>query len=193
MNDSTDEQLLVAGLRRGDENAYAELLQRYSEPLTRFLVSRYRIDQEDAEDTAIEAIEKAIEHLDSFKGSNNPNGFRNWLFQIGRNLQVDKFRKIAKVEPIDNFEQIAGDEPLPETVVANESTTSEILRIAISQLPEKQRKVLSYHFEDGLPLAEIARIMGEKPGTIRQWKNRALQTLGEKLKDNPAFVHLASL
>ena len=52
---------------------------------------------------------------------------------------------------------------------------------AVRQLPVRQREALVLRFYLDLPEAEIARIMGLRPSSVRSATHRALKTLGLSL------------
>lgn len=191
MAEPVDDQTIVDGLLRGDPEAQAQLLQAYAEPLVRFLHYTYNIELADAEDIAVETLYKAVGRIDSFKGS-NPSGqhqFRNWLFTIARNLWIDKTRRVPKTVPLaeDEFERAAVKSIDDDDVEVSPQIM--VLRQALAELPEMQRLTLLLHY-DGRKLSEIADILQVAPGTVRQWKNRGLKTLSEKLQHHPVFADL---
>jgi len=187
-----DDQTIVDGLLRGDPEAQIQLLQAYAEPLVRFLHYTYPVELADAEDIAVETLYKAVERINSFRGS-SPSAqhqFRNWLFTIARNLWIDKTRKAPKTVLLaeDEFERVASKSVAEDDVVASPQIM--VLRQALAELPEMQRLTLLLHY-DGRKLTEIAEILNVSPGNVRQWKNRGLKTLSEQLQNHPVFADLA--
>jgi len=53
---------------------------------------------------------------------------------------------------------------------------------AVRRLPDRQREALVLRFYLDLPDAEIARIMGLRPSSVRSATHRALKTLGQSLE-----------
>jgi RNA polymerase sigma-70 factor (sigma-E family) len=56
---------------------------------------------------------------------------------------------------------------------------------ALQLLPDRQREVLVLRFYLDEPEAEIARIMGIRPSTVRSTTSRALTALGRMLEETP--------
>ena len=52
---------------------------------------------------------------------------------------------------------------------------------AVCRLPFRQRAVLALRFYDDLPEAEIARVLGCRPGTVKSSLSRGLSKLREEL------------
>ncbi len=82
-----------------------------------------------------------------------------------------------------------GGEPM--SVVASAEATAlsaeerRALMSAIRRLPARQREALVLRFYLDEPEAEIARLMGIRPGTVRSTTYRALTALGRLLEEKP--------
>ena len=82
-----------------------------------------------------------------------------------------------------------GGEPM--SVVASAEATAlsteerRALMSAIRRLPVRQREALVLRFYLDEPEAEIARLMGIRPGTVRSTTYRALAALGRLLEEKP--------
>ena len=79
----------------------------------------------------------------------------------------------------------------PMSVVASAETAAlsaeerRALMSAIRRLPARQREALVLRFYLDEPEAEIARLMGIRPGTVRSTTYRALAALGRLLEEKP--------
>jgi len=51
----------------------------------------------------------------------------------------------------------------------------------VSRLPEKTRNVVLMRFVGGFSAVQIARQLGQKPGTVRVWLHRAYNILRKDL------------
>jgi RNA polymerase sigma-70 factor (sigma-E family) len=69
-----------------------------------------------------------------------------------------------------------------ETVVLGGEEREDVIR-ALRRLPDRQREVLVLRFYAELPVEQIARVMGIRPGTVRSTAFRALDALGRTLKE----------
>ena len=80
---------------------------------------------------------------------------------------------------------------VPMSVVASAEATAlsaeerRALMSAIRRLPARQREALVLRFYLDEPEAEIARLMGIRPGTVRSTTYRALAALGRLLEEKP--------
>lgn len=71
-----------------------------------------------------------------------------------------------------------------EAVVLGAQERHEVIR-ALGRLPHRQREALLLRFYCELPDAEIARVMGIRPGTVRSTVHRGIEALGRILKERP--------
>src|SRR5512132_2716651 len=80
---------LIEAARKGDQNAFAELVNRYERKIYRLAKNITRND-EDAEDVLQDAFLKAYTHLDNFKGDSK---FYTWIVRIAVNEALMRLRK----------------------------------------------------------------------------------------------------
>jgi RNA polymerase sigma-70 factor (sigma-E family) len=60
--------------------------------------------------------------------------------------------------------------------------THEVIRVALLELPERQRAAIALrHFED-LSVEDTARVLGCRPGTVKALTSRGLEALREALR-----------
>ncbi len=173
---------LLDGLRIGDAEAVASLLQLYAEPLVRFITHYCRIDMMEAEDVAVEALYRAMERIDTFepKTENPEQSFRNWLFTIALNMWRTKNRKLQKEIQFDEI----GDWRIASESVERKSPLVDALHAALETLPPNHRQVLVLHYS-GIELTDLAEMLGVPSTTVRQWKRRGLETL----RKNPTLLN----
>lgn len=171
---------LVRRAVRGEETAFAALYDQYVDRIYRFL--RYRAPDDDtAQDLTSEVFLRAWDHLDSFEPGGAP--FGAWLFRIARNLAIDHARTRKPKVPLDTLpSQEVRDEKLVEEHVAGQVDLDRLMDL-FRELTEPQREVLTLKFVEGLGTAEVAKVMGKKPGAIRALQMRGLQALEAVLNE----------
>ena len=84
-----DFQLIDEATIKGDESAFAKLMERYKKPVYHMILKMVR-NVDDAEDLTIEAFAKAFKSLKRFKKDYT---FSTWLFRIATNNAIDFIRK----------------------------------------------------------------------------------------------------
>lgn len=171
--DPTDVERLVTEARRGGSDALAVLCSAFYPKVLKYMC--YRADVVTAEDLTTEVFVKVIGNIRAQRGS-----FPAWLYRIARNVVIDNARKqkARQEQPMDeqtvNPVQAEGD---PAVSVARE----EDLRVAIAQLTDEQRELVTLKFIEGLSNDEVAEITGRKRGAIRALQFRALAALRDIL------------
>jgi RNA polymerase sigma-70 factor (ECF subfamily) len=169
----------VAAARTGDEQAFVTLWRALHPPLLRYLTVR---GDDAPEDIASETWMHVVKGLAGFEG--DAAAFRAWLFTIARHRAVDQGRARTR-RPV-----VAVGEPaaLPDTEVAPsaeehvmaEDATARAMAL-VATLPAAQAEMVMLRVVAGLDVADVARLVGKKPGAVRVAVHRALQTLSRHL------------
>jgi RNA polymerase sigma factor (sigma-70 family) len=66
-----------------------------------------------------------------------------------------------------------------------------VLWQALRQLPSRQREAIVLRYYLDLPEAEVARLLGVPPGTVKSWTHRGLARLRDRLGPTYADERLA--
>src|SRR2546430_16876931 len=99
---------LVARCRAGDQQAWAELVERFSRYVYAISVQAFRLSDADAEDVFQEVFARAYEHLDKLR---DDAAVRPWLAQLTRRLCIDRLRASSRERPTPDEElDVAGSE-----------------------------------------------------------------------------------
>lgn len=132
-------------------------------------------DAHTAQDLVSEAFVKAYLSLPEDVPS-----FRYWLFRVCRNLWIDHYRKARYTTGPEALEFIP-DPNTPETIyLQNEQKRA--LWAALDSLPQKDRELITLHYFSGLPLSEIARLMGKSHDAVRQRMVRLRNKLRQEME-----------
>ncbi len=144
----TDEQLVEQALR-GDQAAFGGLVDRYQQPLLRFLRTRCTTPA-DADDALQEAFLDAWRYLHSF----NPRWrFSTWLYRIA----IRRAQRGAQELTRAAVDIAVTADPLMHCIDENERDNLWLL--ARSVLSPDACTALWLHYVDDMPLKEIARAM----------------------------------
>src|SRR6266568_4317158 len=106
---------LVARCRSGDQQAWADLVERFSRYVFAIAVQAFRLSEHDAEDVFQDVFARTYERLDALR---DDAAVRPWLAQLTRNLCVDRLRETARVEPAEEVEPREVDETLTQLDLA---------------------------------------------------------------------------
>jgi RNA polymerase sigma factor (sigma-70 family) len=179
-----DEKDLVERARRGDVDAYEQLVRHYQGVAQRvaYVVTR---DDSEAQDAAQEAFVKAFYALGRFREGGS---FRPWLLKIVTNEARNRRRSAGRREGLGL--RAVGERPSEdaapssEVVALEHERTSSLLR-AVDSLSEKDRLVVSYRFFFDLSEAEMSEALGIHRGTVKSRLSRALGRLRHLVEEEP--------
>jgi len=173
--------LLVEMARKGEEKAFAGLMNRYRDSIY-FLLLKMVNNASDAEDLTIEAFGKAFRNLDTF----TPEfAFSTWLFKIATNNCIDFIRKKqtspAPIEQLaddaDNLTaNIQSDLPDPEEALINDQKIA-VLRDIVNQLKPGYRKLIELRYYKEYSYEEIATELKMPIGSVKAQLFRAKNLL----------------
>jgi RNA polymerase sigma factor (sigma-70 family) len=173
-----DESELVERARRGDHQAYGELVHAYQAIAfrTAFLIAGGATE---AEDAAQEGFVKAWRALGRFRAG---APFRPWLLRIVANEAHNRRRSVGRRAHLAvraaAAEPSGGAAPSPEASVLDSERRDELLA-AVNDLPDEQRLVVALRYFAGLSEEEVAETLGIAHGTVKSRTSRALERLRE--------------
>lgn len=171
-----DEELAARAGR--DFAAFAELYQRYLEPVYRYVRAQTR-DRATAEDLTAQVFFKALSSADTFKGDGS---YRSWVFAITRNTVATwRAERKKKLVPIEDLDERVDPAPSAQSL-AIASEDRELLWTAVARLPKAQREVVRLRYRRELTIDEIARITRRSSGAVRVLLHRARARLAHLLK-----------
>ncbi|RLV48381.1 RNA polymerase sigma factor [Nocardioides mangrovicus] len=179
-----DLESALAAARAGDEQGFAEVWRALHPPLLRYLTVR---GDDAPEDLAADTWMHVVRGLAGFSGG--VPEFRAWLFTIARHRAVDQARARDRRPRLVLG---ADDAAMPETGVApsaehevdEREATARALRL-VATLPALQAEMVVLRVVAGLDVADVARLLGKKPGTVRVTVHRALRALAKGLRESP--------
>ena len=171
------EKEVVCRAAKGDGEAFASLYEEYFDRIYRYLYLRLG-NQSDAEDLAQEVFVKALEAIGGYKWRGLP--FASWLFRIAHNLMVDLLRKQSKVAQEAGEDIPAGGETDPAALAERNLEVARLID-NMDRLSPAQKEVLSLRFGAGLPIAEVAHLLGKSPGTVKALQYNGIVALRKRL------------
>jgi RNA polymerase sigma factor (sigma-70 family) len=169
--------LLVNEAKKGNEKAFASLMNRYWDSIY-FMLLKMVNNSSDAEDLTIEAFGKAFRNLESYAPK---FAFSTWLFKIATNNCVDFIRKKqVSPAPLDHLQDnldsvivnIQSDQPDPEELLINYQKIAE-LKVFVSQLKPRYKSLIELRYYKEYSYAEISEKLNLPIGTVKAQLNRA--------------------
>jgi RNA polymerase sigma-70 factor (ECF subfamily) len=178
MKDSSDRDL-VQDTRRGEVEAFGELIQRYQK--TVFNVC-YRMlgERREAEDLTQETLIRAYKKLEMYDYS---RPFGPWIRKIAANMCLNHLQRKNPVMIELNEEWIDTGltaQPTPERLTEN-AEKSEQIHTAILSLPAHYRAVIELRHYQELSYLEISEELGIPLSAVKSHLHRARRTLAKRL------------
>jgi RNA polymerase sigma-70 factor (ECF subfamily) len=170
-----DDARLVARCREGDQEAWGELVERYSRYVFAISAQGFRLSNADAEDVFQEVFARTYERLDQLR---DDAAIRPWLAQLTRRLCVDRLRQSARVSPSEDVELMAEGEG--EEVFERIDQAMGV-RDALSALSSECQEVLDRFFARDQSYRVISDSLGIPQGTIASRISRCLAKLRSDL------------
>ena len=161
--------------RTGDEGAFASIFRDIQPALLRYL----RVITHDPEDVAGETWAQVVAGLAGFRG--DEQAFRAWLFTIARHRAIDVGRSRARHPELPLEMSEAAPQPTspdPADLVLETLSARAVVEL-IASLPRDQAEIIMLRVVAGLDTADVARMVGKKPGTVRVAAHRGLRRLAD--------------
>ena len=174
---------LIAAIATGDRDAFGRFYD-LAVPLAYGLIRRVLRDPEAAAEVLQEVfwqVWNEAAQYDPKRGS--PEA---WLVMRAKTRAIDRLRSMRRrdrtfVAPVD--ESVARRDDPPGESPAGMAEDRGLVRGALAQLPEPQRRVIELAFFDGLTQSEIASKLGEPLGTVKTRARLGLERLRGALRE----------
>jgi RNA polymerase sigma-70 factor (ECF subfamily) len=165
-----EDAVAVGRVLAGDLSAFSRIVERWQGRLIN-LAWRFCRDRTMAEDMAQEAFVKAFRALRTFRGQ---SAFSTWLTAIALNSYRSWLREREPTPvPLDLARARDAD---PLTALQERERTA-LIRHAVLTLPPRHRDpIVLYYFEE-MNLAETARVLGIREGTLKARLHRGRELL----------------
>jgi len=175
---------IISRVLKGEQNAYAELVNRY-QAYVFTLVLRMIKSREDAEEVAQDVFVKAYRSLADFRGESK---FSTWLYTIANTTSITFLRKKKlDVHSLDNEKvfEIADnkDSGLRANLVEQKSRVN-MVNEAIAMLSPDDAEIITLFYKAEQNLEEISRILRLETNTVKVRLHRARTRLKEKMEKN---------
>ena len=165
---------------------FTEIVERYEQPLSRYIKRLGYFDEAEVEDVLQNAFLKVYKNLNAY---NYQLKFSSWIYRITHNVTMDYLRK-KTVRPEGHYarvdeefiDRIAGD--IATDTAALDLESSSAISAGVGTLKEKYRDpVILYYFEDK-SYEEISDILKIPPNTVATRLRRAREMLGKIINRN---------
>ncbi len=177
MASTLSDRELVARCRAGDEQAWAQLVERFSRYVYA-ITKAFRLSDQDADDVFQDVFAKAYERLDGLRSG---DALRPWLAQLTRRACIDSLRMSARTHPVEASAEIA--EPTDRLAELDDAFA---VHTALAELSGDCQEILDRFFARDESYRRIGEALNLPAGTIASRISRCLAKLRERLGEEVA-------
>ena len=172
MSKRSDTELVLIALADGDDamSARDEIIHRYHQKVYGFL-HQLTGRKEDAEDLTQDTFLLAFHKLKTFKADRD---LLPWLFTIARRTAISQWRKSKPTSPLFDSDHPSIESNKPHDAVA-------LWKIAKDKLKPDEFTALWMHYQEDLPLKEVARVLHKSTTHAKVIVYRARKRLRKEL------------
>jgi len=168
------DKALIALCRDGDDDAWNQLVERFSRYVYAICSQGFRFGPQDAEDVFQDVFAKVFEQLG---GLRDDGAVRPWIAQLTRRTCIDRLRG-AREDATEEIEPAGFDDRLAEL---DEALT---VREMLASLPEACQDVLDRFFARDESYRTIGEALDLPAGTIASRISRCLDKLKDAMEDS---------
>jgi RNA polymerase sigma-70 factor (ECF subfamily) len=190
-----DYQLVQRAIQQGEQKAFAELMERYREPVY-FMLLKMVNNRDDAEDLTVEAFGKAFRRLHQY----TPQfAFSTWLFKIATNNAIDFIRKKRiraisinqgfQTEDGETIEISVKDAVLDPAEAMQKEERIRKMREIVDKLKPRYRRLVELRYYNELSYEEISDELKLPLGTVKAQLFRAREFLYQIMKNSEFVGH----
>jgi RNA polymerase sigma factor (sigma-70 family) len=182
MSTGLNDTEVITKVLGGDNQAYAELVNRYQNYVYTLVLRMVR-SREDAEEVSQDIFVKAYRALADFRGDSK---FSTWLYTIVNTTCITFLRKKKlEIHSLDNEKVFEVADSVDSGLRANQvEQKSKVAMVnnAISLLNPDDAQIITLYYKSEQTLEEIARILGLEANTAKVRLHRARTRLKEKMQ-----------
>lgn len=164
----------MARCREGEEQAWTELVERFSRYVYAIAANAYRLPKHDAEDVFQEVFSRTYERLGDLR---EDGAIKPWIAQLTRRLSIDRLRAGGREVPT---EQLPEPGAIDETLERLDQAL--LVREAMATLPEHCQEIVDRFFAHDQSYRTIGEALDIPAGTIASRISRCLAKLKAEME-----------
>ena len=188
---SAEDEQLIREWQAGVKTAGTRFYYLYKDRIYRWALVKTR-DPHQAEDLCQEVWRRIHRSLQTYREGTSP---KSWVYRILINTHRSLWRRgkrfFAGLLPslqdnheLDNLPEVATSRGgTPEALLTHKQEL-ELAINAMHKIPEPFRRVVFLRYGEGLPIEDVANILGISEGTVKSRLNRGMEKLRELLGAN---------
>ena len=177
---ATELAQLVHRAVAGDAEAFGRLYDRFHHSVYRVIYSQTRSTSL-TEDLTADTFFRALRGIQRYKL--DPSLFTAWLFRIARNLVIDHYKasrtRFEHASDMSRHEDVTDGTDAELTALLNRDR----VQAALAEIPAGQRRVIELRFLCELSTTEVAALLDNTEGAVKQLQLRGLRNLARVMRD----------
>lgn len=159
-------------LFRREQSDFEALFRAHYPEIVRYLAARLG-SRDDALELASEVFAEAWRRVPGLQWRGRP--VRAWLYRVAGNMAADELKRRTRLQPL------AGRDPAgPDDAEAARDRIA--LSRALRRLPADHQLVVHLRLVEGLPFADVSRVMNKSVGACQMLMLRAARSLRTSLE-----------
>ncbi|MDX6653129.1 MAG: hypothetical protein QOJ38_1910 [Solirubrobacterales bacterium] len=170
---------LIVRVQAGDRDAFGSIYERHFDQVYAYLRVALQ-DTHAAEDGVQEVFLRALKALPDFELRDVP--FSSWLLRVARNYTINHHRREGNTQveaPAAVEQRLENGHQRFDPQLLHRLSDGDLM-VFIARLPEAQRQVIALRYVMDLSNAEVARVLGRSPDSVRQLQSRAFAFLRKR-------------
>jgi RNA polymerase sigma factor (sigma-70 family) len=175
-----EDEWLVVRCQLGERLAFDELIERWSEPIWKYV--RRLTNTDDAADEIVQNVWLRV--LRGIKRLRDGSKLRAWLFGIARRALMDRLREQYAAPALSDIDVTGLAAPTDNDGAEDIETDLAAVQHELARLPVVEREVLTLFYLQELSLGEVAEVLGVPVGTVKSRLFRARRLLRREVDQN---------
>jgi RNA polymerase sigma-70 factor (ECF subfamily) len=168
-----EEEALILRAQEYDPEALSEIYETYYPKIHAYAYMQLG-DTHAAEDLTSAVLLQVLESIQKYRPRGVP--FQAWVFRIAKNRIIDLHRRKKRRPEVELVDTVADRGETPEDM-ADLLFESERLRVALKEIRDDQRDVITLKFMQGMDNAAIAKTLGRSEAAVKSLQHRGLVAL----------------
>jgi RNA polymerase sigma-70 factor, ECF subfamily len=173
------DEVLIANIARGDQDAMAAMFARYHVPVYRFVLRIVR-NEATAEEVTADVFLDVWRHAATFE---KRSAVSTWLFSIARFKALNARQRRREEELDEDKASVVADEADDPEVTLAKKDKATALRHCLQKLSVEHREIVNLVYYHHKSIEEIAGIVGIPEGTVKTRMFYARKKLSDLLRE----------
>jgi RNA polymerase sigma factor (sigma-70 family) len=175
---SREDEWLVVRCQLGERPAFDELIERWSEPVWKYV--RRLTNTDDAADEIVQDVWLRV--LRGINRLRDGSKLRAWLFGIARRALMDRLREQYAAPDLSDIDVTGLPAPTDNDAAEDIEADLAAVQQELARLPMVEREVLTLFYLQELSLGEVAEVLGVPVGTVKSRLFRARRLLRREVE-----------